>query len=117
MPAIKKSVRIVERAQTTLKAVMPGANENWSGAINALAGAFDTLLVENMPDLNGNECIAIDKALSKLTERDFKREAEMLDWYVRDNAKLVEKIKPWSLTQRMAVVYAVNLSKEIGNGK
>lgn len=115
MPAIKKSVRIIESAQTTLKALMPSANENWSGAINALATNFDTLLVENMPDLNGNECIAISKALSKLTERDFKREAEMLDWYVRDNAKLVEKIRLWSLTQRMAVVYAVNTDKEQDN--
>lgn len=115
MPAIKKSVRIIEDAQAVLKAVMPGANENWSGSINAMAASFETLLTENMPNLNGNEIIVIGRALSKLTDRNFNLEAEMLDWLVRDNAKLVEKIKPWSLTQRMAVVYAVNVNKEPKN--
>jgi hypothetical protein len=108
MPAIKKSVRIIEKAQKPLKAVMPGANENWSGAISTLAASFELFAVDNMPDLNGHECIEIHKAVNKRADRDFNREAEMLDWYVRDNAELAEKVKGWSLSQRMAVVYAVN---------
>jgi len=108
MPAIKKSVRLVEKTQETLLAFMAGQDENWSGSINLVAQQFEIIAASMLPDLEESEKQCFYQAFKGVNDRDFQRESEMLSWFVRSNEKLAKKVDGWSLVEKMAVVHMVN---------
>lgn len=122
---VKKSVRLVDETIEVCKNLseFSGSAVNWSGSINAMAERFTLFIEDNTPELTENEWLAFYCIQNGyMPHPDPKVEAETLPWHIsegyqydqqvkeflgsKENAiDLIERIKIWSLSERLAVIY------------
>lgn len=123
MPAIKKSVRLVDETQAVLHNLTLTGEVNWSGSINDLAAQFKLFVNDNTPELTENEWNAFYCAYNGyMPSQDQEREARLLSWHISEGyqfdeqirefigseeaaVELIERVKNWSLSQQLAVIY------------
>jgi len=123
MAAIKKSVRLVDQTQATLSNLTLVGEVNWSGSINDLATQFELLVGDNTPTLTESEWNVFYCAYNGyMPSQDQEREARLLSWHISEGyqydeqirgfigsddaaIELIERVKSWSLSQKLAVIY------------
>lgn len=123
MTAIKKSVRLVDETQATLHNLTLTGEVNWSGSINDMAAQFELFVNDNTPELTDNEWNVFYCAYNGyMQSQDQAREARLLSWHISEGyqydeqirqfisseeaaVELIERVKSWSLSQQLAVIY------------
>ncbi|MGO3848697.1 MAG: hypothetical protein ACTJIB_10500 [Pseudoalteromonas prydzensis] len=123
MAAIKKSVRLVDKTQATLHNLTLTGEVNWSGSINDMAAQFELFVNDNTPELTAKEWNVFYCAYNGyMPSQDQEREARMLSWHISEGYQydeqirefigseaaavaLIDRVKSWSLSQQLAVIY------------
>lgn len=123
MAAIKKSVRLIDATQATLHSLTLTGDVNWSGSINDLAMHFELFVNDNIPELTENEWNVFYCCYNGyMPSQDQEREARLLSWHISEGyqydeqikefigseeiaIKLIERVKSWTLSQQLAVIY------------
>lgn len=123
MAAIKKSVRLVDETQATLHNLTLTGEVNWSGSINDMAAQFELFVNDNTPELTDSEWNVFYCAYNGyMPSQDQAREARLLSWHISEGyqydeqirqfigdedaaIELIERVKSWSLSQQLAVIY------------
>lgn len=123
MAAIKKSVRLIDDTQATLKNLTVTPDTNWSGSINDMAAQYELFVNDNTPNLTNEEWHVFYCAYNGyMPSQDQEREARLLSWHVSEGYQydeqirgflgnedaaiaLIERVKSWSLSQQLAVIY------------
>jgi hypothetical protein len=120
---VKKSVRLVDETIAIIANLSPGSETNWSRSINNMAEQFSLMINDNTPELTENEWNAFYCSQNGyMPHPEVQEEAKMLSWHISEGYQydeqvrgfigteeqaiaLIERIKSWSLSQRLAVIY------------
>lgn len=121
--AIKKSVRLVDETIAVCNNLTLSGDVNWSGSINAMAEQFNLIIEDNTPELTGKEWDAFYCVHNGyMPHPSIKQEADILFWHISEGYEhdpevrnclgskeaalaLIERVKNWSTSQRIAVIY------------
>lgn len=125
--AIKKSVRLVDESIQTCRELSPEGSINWSGAINSTCERYQLFVKHCMPDLSQAEKNAIAQAYNgHWFERNIEQEIQQMHWQIGESLqydqniienlatedidpnKFFEKVKSWTIAERLAVISFVN---------
>lgn len=115
MPAIKKSVRIIEQAQEVIDVFGFGIIDgdiNWSGCINEITRQFEVMARENEPSLPDAMWIALKDYY--LEYKDKNGSGHSIDTLLLGAAKLNKDfpglfltVEEWSETQKLAAIHNI----------
>ena len=121
--AIKKSVRLVDETMTICANMSAGGDINWSRSINNMAELFNLFITDNTPELTENEWNVFYYIYNGYMPHPIAaEEAKLLSWHIIEGyrndelvrqfltdetqaIKLVVRVKSWSTSQRLAVIY------------
>jgi hypothetical protein len=120
---IKKSVRLVDETIATCRKLSPTPDINWSGSINNMSAQFNLFIADNTPELSEKEWTAIFWTYNSHSPHpDPLIEVNLLSWNLTEGYQydeqvrillnteekataLIEKVKDWTTSQRLAAIY------------
>ncbi|MGR5451963.1 hypothetical protein ACP3V3_19815 [Vibrio sp. PNB22_3_1] len=128
MPAIKKSVRLVEETVKHCRIVSLAlsadlSSVNWSRSLNAITSEYALVMQEAKPELTENQWSALYSVYNGyMPSDDAKNEARLLWWHVAEGCKydaqvaellgtekeaqeFCERIRDWSLATQLSAIY------------
>jgi urocanate hydratase len=124
---VKKSVRLVDETMAVCANLSPSGETNWSGSLNNLAEQYNLLIADNTPDLTEDEWNAFYCTYNGyMPHPSAKEEAKVLSWHISEGyqydeqvrqflgdeaqaIELIERVKSWSISQRLAVIYKAKM--------
>lgn len=120
---IKKSVRLSDQTMAVCHNLTLTGDVNWSGSINDMTAHFELFINDNTPELTDSEWNVFYCAYNGyMPSQDQEREARMLSWHISEGYQydeqirefigseaaavaLIDRVKSWSLSQQLAVIY------------